>query len=109
MRHLEAHPLAGVVLVSACHTDLGDAVEAASGYYPPSGGPWQWDDIKRNARGNIVQLHSDNDPFIPLREAQHIAEQVGSDLRVCAGRSHFFEPGEDLVEAVYHALEAAEG
>ena len=69
MRLLEEHELAGALLVSACHTDLGCASERAAGYYPPSGGPWQWEAIQRNAGGNVCVLHSDDDPFIPLREA----------------------------------------
>ena len=107
MRLLEEHRLAGCVLVSACHTDLGDAGEAASGYYPPSGGEWKWSQIRKHAAGNIVILHSDNDPFIPLPEAQHVAESLGVPLRVQPGRSHFFSAGEDLVEACLAAADAA--
>ena len=50
-------------------------------------------------------LHSDNDPFIPLAEAQHVAEQLRADLRVKPKRSHFFTPGEEIVEATYAVLE----
>ena len=107
MRLLEEHRLAGCVLVSACHTDLGDAGEAASGYYPPSGGEWKWSQIRENSGGNIVILHSDNDPFIPISEAQHVAEKLGVPLRVHPGRSHFFAAGEDLVEACLAAADAA--
>ena len=112
MRLLEEHKLAGALLVSACHTDLGNAHEAASGYYPPSGGPWQWDAIRANSGGNLCVLHSDDDPFIPLAEAEHVAAQLGgggeSVLRVERGRSHFFEAGEDLVQATYALLERAQ-
>ena len=107
MRLLEEHRLAGCVLVSACHTDLGHPGERASGYYPPSGGEWQWSRIKQNAGGNIVVLHSDNDPFIPLPEAQHVASSLGVELRVCPGRSHFFSPGEELVDACMAVADAA--
>jgi predicted alpha/beta hydrolase family esterase len=52
--------------------------------------------------GNILLLHSDNDPFIPLVEAQHVAEQLGApcQLRVEPSRSHFFQPCEAIVTAV---------
>ena len=53
LRLLETHKLHGAVLVSACHTDLGNENERASGYYPPSGGPWRYDAIMANAGGNI--------------------------------------------------------
>ena len=55
MRLLQEHRLSGCVLVSACHSDLGDDGEAASEYYPPSGGAWHWDSIRANAGGNIVR------------------------------------------------------
>jgi len=61
MRLAEETPVAALVLVSACHTDLGDPGERAAGYYAR---PWRWDAIRANA-GRIVQFHSDNDPFIP--------------------------------------------
>lgn len=108
MRLLEEHKLAGAVLVASCHTDLGDAGEQAAGYYPPSGGEWQWDKIRANANGNIVVLHSDNDPFIPLAEAQHVADSLRVPLTVKPRRSHFFEPGEDLFEACIAVADAAD-
>ena len=54
LRLAETHKMYGVVLVSACHTDLGDAGERQAGWYPPSGGAWQWDAMKQNA-GFIAQ------------------------------------------------------
>ena len=104
MRFLEDHPTRGAVLVSACHTDLGDAGERASGYYPPSGGPWKWSRIRSNAGptgGNLLVLHSDNDPFIPRDEAEHVASSLGVPCRIVPGRSHFFKPFEELIQAVY--------
>ena len=109
MRLLETNPLAGALLVSACHTDLGNAHEAASGYYPPSGGEWDWRAISSNARGNIMLLHGDDDPFIGLTEPRHVAKSLGCELRVEEDRSHFLEPGEDLVDATYAVLERALG
>ena len=61
MRLAEETPVAALVLVSACHTDLGDPGERAAGY---DARPWRWDAIRANCR-RIVQFHSDNDPFIP--------------------------------------------
>jgi predicted alpha/beta hydrolase family esterase len=91
MRYAERYPLEGLVLVSGCVTDLGDAGEREAGYY---GRPWQWENIRHNC-GWIVQFHSDNDPFIPLEgEANVIAEglalEPGVDYHVLKGRSHFF-------------------
>lgn len=77
MRFLETHRLRGLLLVSACHTDLGMASETISGYYSR---PWQWETIRKNAEW-IVQLHSLDDPFIPIEEARHVAENLQSEVR----------------------------
>ena len=97
----------GCVLISACHTDLGDANERGSGYYPPSGGPWRWEKIVASAgnHGNIRILHSDNDPFIPLEEAEHVAKNLKVPLQIEKGKSHFFSPTEAIFEAVVAAAE----
>eukprot|EP00965_Chrysotila_dentata_P198492 6178818-Pleurochrysis_carterae.AAC.3 len=84
MRLLENHRLHGAVIVSGCHTDLGYASEAAAGYYPPSGGEWQWDRIRANAGpqgGNIRILHSDNDPFIPLAVCDLLNIKISQDCQ----------------------------
>ena len=60
----------GAVLVSACHTDLGDENERESGYYT---GEWQWERIKANADW-IVQYGSADDPFIPKEEMDLVHE-----------------------------------
>jgi hypothetical protein len=57
MRLLEDQQLHGAVLVAACHTDLGEESEAQAGYYPPSGGDWQWERIKANA-GSVQPIYS---------------------------------------------------
>ena len=88
MRLAEETPVAALVLVSACHTDLGDPGERAAGYYAR---PWRWDAIRANC-GRIIQFHSDNDPFIPDSEARHVAENLQSEYSELPGRSHFFAP-----------------
>ena len=110
VRLLEEQTLAGAVLVAACHTDLGEPNERQAGYYPPSGGEWKWDEIRTSANGNIVLLHSDDDPFIPIEEPRHIARALGppSVLRECKGESHFFGPSEQIYEAVIAVVDAAE-
>eukprot|EP00038_Savillea_parva_P014015 m.213768 g.213768 ORF g.213768 m.213768 type:complete len:206 (+) comp26858_c0_seq1:105-722(+) len=86
MRLCEKVPVKGLVLVSACHTDLGVASERQAGYYSR---PWQWEAIKGNA-GWVIQYHSDDDPFIPVDEARHVAEHLGSEYHEPRGLSHFF-------------------
>jgi hypothetical protein len=56
-RYLETHRVRGAIIVSAYHSDLGDANERLSGYFNR---PWQWDTIRQNA-GFLVQYHSVDD------------------------------------------------
>ena len=107
LRYAEQYPVHGVVLVSATYTDLGDAHERASWYYPqPKAGggennPYLFEEMRKNCE-NWRQFHSDDDPFIPLREAERIRDGLGLTDAYCMlpGRSHFFEYSPELLDAV---------
>ena len=92
MRCLETNKLYGAVLVSACHTDLGMPSETISGYYSR---PWLWSDIKNNAGPfGILQLHSSDDPFIPIHEAEHVALSLklnSNEFLKYNDKLHFFD------------------
>lgn len=85
MRYAETYKVKGIILVSACHTDLGDENEKASGYYNR---PWEWEKIKENT-GFIVQFGSTDDPFIPWSEQDHVANMLNTDLKKFTDRGHF--------------------
>ena len=85
MRYAESHSLIGSVLVSACHTDLGDPNEKASGFYEA---PWQWDAIKANQQW-IIQFHSEDDYLIPVDEARYVRDQLTPDYFEFKDRGHF--------------------
>lgn len=89
MRLLESNHLFGAVLVSACYTDLGEPSETISGYYNR---PWLWEEIKKNVDSTfgIIQVHSKDDPFIPVSEAEHVAQNLQSEFFLFNDRSHFF-------------------
>jgi pimeloyl-ACP methyl ester carboxylesterase len=104
MRLLETHKVFGVILVAAAHTDLGDEGERASGYFPTSdgGSEWDWEAMKPNATF-IHQFHSEDDHLIPVAEARFVAEKLKGDNHVyeeLSGLSHFFEPFQQLLDAV---------
>lgn len=111
LRYAELYPVHGIVLVSATYSDLGDAHERASGYYPqPSkkknkgeeSNPYLFNDMKSNCK-NWHQFHSDDDPFIPLREAERIRDGLGlsgTTYHMLPGRSHFFDYSPELLDAV---------
>ena len=104
MRLLEDTKLLGCVLVSACHTDLGEPNEKISGYYPgfrngkEDANPWLFDKIKDNSQW-ILQYHSADDPFIPRQEADFVAEAIGSEYTCYEDKSHFFSDS-DVVSII---------
>ncbi len=75
MRLAEKNKLHTLVLVSACHTDLGIESERQSGYYSR---PWLWDSIRANVANPIVQFASEDDPLVPF----HAEVFACSSLRV---------------------------
>ncbi|MFA5945386.1 MAG: alpha/beta hydrolase [Patescibacteria group bacterium] len=105
MRYAEKNEILGSVLVGACYTDLGDAGERESGYYDR---PWDWEAIKKNQRW-IVQFASTDDPLIPIAEARHIHEVLGTEYTEFTDRQHFGYPKEqkefpELVASVREKL-----
>jgi len=99
MRFAEEQVVGGLVLVSACHSDLGDEGERASGYYPPGGGDWRWADIRKNA-GWIIQFHSTDDHLVPVTEGRVVSKELQSEYHELQGHSHFFEPFREILEAI---------
>ncbi len=85
MRFAENNKIYGSVLVGACHTDLDDEDEKASGYYNL---PWQWDKIKANQNW-IVQFHSTDDLFIPVEEARFVHKKLNTEYTEATNEGHF--------------------
>lgn len=85
MRFAEKYTVKGIILVSACASDLGDENERASGYYNR---PWEWDKIKSNTQF-IVQFGSSDDPFIQWNEHQQVADGLKSELMKYDNKGHF--------------------
>lgn len=97
LRFAEDHKVGGIVLVAATFTDLGDAGERASGYYPlnnESENMYKFSAMRANCP-KWYQFHSDDDCFIPVHEAERIRDglQLGTEeFSMLSGRSHFFNP-----------------
>ncbi|UJR24808.1 hypothetical protein I4U23_006183 [Adineta vaga] len=100
MRLIEKDKVRGVILVAACHTDLGDENERASEYYNR---PWNWDVMRSNA-GFIVQLHSPSDKCIPVDEGRFVADKLKSEYLELPRRGHFM--GHQLPEVLKGDVEA---
>ncbi|EFJ49587.1 hypothetical protein VOLCADRAFT_101873 [Volvox carteri f. nagariensis] len=104
MRFAETSKVLGLVLVAAYVSDLGDANEAASGYFNR---PWEWEKIKANA-SFITQFASRDDPFLPWREQQQVAACLGTELRAYEDRGHFQDEEQpEILEALEAQLAAA--
>ena len=85
MRFAEKYKVKGIVVVSACVTDLGIKNERKSGYYSR---PWDWNSIKKNADIRI-QFGSTDDPFIPWSEMQEVADGMEPKLLKFEDHGHF--------------------
>ena len=53
---------------------------------------------------HFARYHSDNDPFIPLEEAQHVAAMLGSEYFELPKKSHFFS-----FDSISHMLNELRG
>ncbi len=50
--------------------------------------PFDFEKIKHHAK-QITFIHSNNDPFIPLEQAEFLAEKVDGELIILEGQGHF--------------------
>eukprot|EP01027_Heterolobosea_sp_BB2_P013605 GEZU01019608.1.p1 GENE.GEZU01019608.1~~GEZU01019608.1.p1 ORF type:complete len:190 (-),score=77.44 GEZU01019608.1:56-583(-) len=98
MRLLETNKVKGCILVSPCHTDLGLASERISGYYSA---PWQWEAIASHA-DFITIFGSENDPFIPVSEMEHVHKNLtNSEFVRYKNKGHFMtEEFPELLEYI---------
>ena len=70
-------------LVSAFEDDLG--MPNLKGLFTK---PFDFDRIRANG-GDMYFLHSDNDPYVPLQMADHVALQCAATLIPIPGEGHF--------------------
>ena len=114
LRYAELYPVHACVLVSATYTDLGDAHERASGYYPQKSrqndgevtetNPYLFQEMTKKC-ANWHQFHSNDDPFIPLHEAERIRDGLGltakdGNYHMLPARSHFFEYSQEILDVI---------
>lgn len=102
LRYAERYSIWGSVLVGASCTDLGDALERASGYYDE---PWGWEAIRRHQR-HVMVFASADDPCIPLSEGSHIRDMLGAEYHEFAHHKHFGYP--DPMPEFPEAVDAVE-
>jgi uncharacterized protein len=103
LRLLETTRLAGAVIVAASHSDLGDPVERASGYFDR---PWNWAAIRSHATHFLVQLHGTDDHVVPVEEGRAVSRWVCSEYHESPSAGHYqraFQP--ELLQLLLAKLE----
>ncbi len=77
-------PIGGIVCVSVFHDN--------SLNWEPNGRlfdqRFEWDAIRANAK-KLLFIHSDNDPYVPLDQAQYVADHCKAELITIPGQGHF--------------------
>lgn len=51
--------------------------------------PFNWAKIRVSTKRQIVCLHSDDDPYVPLKQAEYVADMIAADMIVIPGQGHF--------------------
>ena len=77
--------LKGVVCVSVFH-DNALKWDANSRLFDVA---LDWQKIRENVQSQIVCMHSDDDPYIPIEQAQFVADSVGAEWLLLPGQGHF--------------------
>lgn len=106
MRYAETHRILGSALVGAYYTDLGVETETLSGYFDR---PWDWKKIRENQKW-IIQFAGANDPWIPIKEAHVIRDNLHPDYHESPDQGHFGgdyykQTFPELLEAIKRKLE----
>jgi predicted alpha/beta hydrolase family esterase len=84
-------PIGAVVAVSVFH-DNSLKWEANNKLFDVD---LKWPEIK-NGVLNLLFVHSDNDPYVPLDQAQYVADNCDAEIVVMPGQGHFnLEKSED--------------
>lgn len=79
----EGKRIGRAILVSGFHDNLGwDKLKDLFNIVV------DYDRVKQRS-GGIVLLHSDNDPYVELKQAEWLAEKLDGKLRVIKGQGHF--------------------
>jgi len=90
MRYLEQLPVGrvgGVVLVAGFSDDLG--VKELKNFYET---PLDFDAIRKKSAKGFINIHSDNDQYVPLVHSSKLKEGLGGEAIVLHNKYHFSGP-----------------
>lgn len=100
LRYAEKNQILGLVLVAGFYTELDEDVRT-SGF---TSRPWNWTAIKENTQW-IIQFHSEDDPYISMKEARELSKFIKSELHEYKNAMHF---GIDGINPYFHFPELVE-
>lgn len=87
-------PIGGIVAVSVFH-DNSLNWEPNNRLFDEQ---FEWDAIRENAK-KLIFVHSDDDPYVPLNQAQYVADNCKAELVVIPGQGHFnLEKSEEYIQ-----------
>jgi predicted alpha/beta hydrolase family esterase len=66
--------------------------------------PLDFAKIKKHVK-EITLIHSDNDPYIPVEQAEYLAEKLDGELIILEGQKHFSEVMDSKYKAFPFLLE----
>ena len=89
-----AAPVGGVIAVSVFH-DNSLNWEANSRLFDIG---FDWSAIQQNTK-KLLFIHSDNDPYVPLEQAQYVADNCKAEMVIIPNQGHFnLEKGPEYKE-----------
>ena len=106
MRYLEQLPagkVGGVVLVAGFTSDLG--FEELKNFYET---PLDFAKIREKSVKGFVNIHSDDDQYVPLSNSGELQKHLGGDAIILHGKGHFSGPmdNEDSCTELPEVIEA---
>lgn len=94
LRYLEklksGEKIGGVVLVAGYTDDLG--FEELESFFQT---PIDFENIKNKASNGFVAIHSDNDPYVPLKHTDIFKEKLGAEIIIKHNMGHFSDPANE--------------
>jgi predicted alpha/beta hydrolase family esterase len=91
MRYLETlkpgEQVGGVVLVAGFTDDLG--FEELKNYFKA---PLDFPKIRSKSKNGFIAIHSDNDPYVPLKFADVLNQALGAEIVIKHAMGHFSGP-----------------
>ena len=68
---------------------------------------FDWDAIRQGVE-KLLFIHSDNDPYVPLNQAQYVANNCQAELMIIPGQGHFNLENSDKYQQFPQLLEILE-